>query len=97
VSGANGGQDQTFSYDGLNRLIRSTLNLSNTDYEYDLDGNRRTAGSTTYVFNRADQVSSKHERCVRVRPLRQPADEPRESDGHGDLHVRPGRSPQDDL
>jgi RHS repeat-associated protein len=59
VSGANGGQLQGFSYDGLNRLIRATLNTTTvTDYEYDLDGNRRVAGSVTSVFNRADQITS---------------------------------------
>ncbi len=55
-SGTNGSLDQAFSYDGLDRLLRASLNGTTTDYEYDLDGNRRKASASTFSFDRTDRL-----------------------------------------
>ena len=52
-----GPTDQTFTYDGLDRMIGATLG-SATDFEYDLDSNRTKVGAASYSFNRADQLET---------------------------------------
>jgi YD repeat-containing protein len=58
AAGVNGSGAQTFRYDGLDRVIRARLAGTVTDYEYDLDGNRRKVNTDSYAFSRADQLTS---------------------------------------
>jgi len=60
ISGDAGSNTQTFTYDGLSRVIGSSgLGQTNT-YTYDLDGNRLTRASsgvtTTYTYDRTDEL-----------------------------------------
>lgn len=56
VPGTNGGQTQTFAYDGLDRVLTGTLNGTTTNYEYSLNGDRRKVGASASTYNRADQL-----------------------------------------
>jgi RHS repeat-associated protein len=70
VPGVDSGQNQYFSYDGLNRLVQENLGSSATScgsagatcYTYDLDGNRLTKNdggvTTTWTYDRTDETIS---------------------------------------
>jgi RHS repeat-associated protein len=62
ITGDAGTGTQSFSYDGLSRLVGSTGLALARSYQYDLDGNRtrRVEGSVTtdITYDRADQVIS---------------------------------------
>ncbi len=61
ITGDAGTNTQTFTYDGLSRLLGSSgLAAGSTSYEYDHDGNRtkQVEGgiTTTYTYDTADQL-----------------------------------------